>query len=454
MDAEGKKVLVVGTGLSGIAAAGLLLEKGLDVILYDGNEKLCEADIRAKSEKFEKLPIVIGKLNEELMMQCSIAVLSPGVPTDLPFVEQLRSCGVKIWGEVELAYQCAKGRVAAITGTNGKTTTTALTGEIMKSYFTDVKVVGNIGIPYTSLASRMTDDTVTVAEISSFQLETAHTFCPEVSAILNITPDHLNRHHTMECYISVKESITKNQKPGQTCVLNYEDETLREFGRTLALNVVYFSSRRRLERGLYLEDGMIYLADDGGIEKVIDVSELNLLGVHNYENVMAAVAVSLAFGIPLEKIIQVLKTFQAVEHRIEYTAEIAGVRYYNDSKATNPDAAIQGIRAMDRPTYLIGGGYDKQSEYGEWIDAFDGKVRRLVLIGETKEKIAQAAAEKGFKDYVFCDSFEEAVQYCRSHAKSGEAVLLSPACASWDMFCSYEERGRIFKEIVRNSAVQ
>ncbi len=454
MDAEGKKVLVVGTGLSGIAAAGLLLEKGLDVILYDGNEKLCEADIRAKSEKFEKLPIVIGKLNEELMMQCSIAVLSPGVPTDLPFVEQLRSCGVKIWGEVELAYQCAKGRVAAITGTNGKTTTTALTGEIMKSYFTDVKVVGNIGIPYTSLASRMTDDTVTVAEISSFQLETAHTFCPEVSAILNITPDHLNRHHTMECYISVKESITKNQKPGQTCVLNYEDETLREFGRTLALNVVYFSSRRRLERGLYLEDGMIYLADDGGIEKVIDVSELNLLGVHNYENVMAAVAVSLAFGIPLEKIIQVLKTFQAVEHRIEYTAEIAGVRYYNDSKATNPDAAIQGIRAMDRPTYLIGGGYDKQSEYGEWIDAFDGKVRRLVLIGETKEKIAQAAAEKGFKDYVFCDSFEEAVQYCRSHAKSGEAVLLSPACASWDMFRSYEERGRIFKEIVRNSAVQ
>lgn len=454
MDAEGKKVLVVGTGLSGIAAAGLLLEKGLDVILYDGNEKLCEADIRAKSEKFEKLPIVIGKLNEDLMMQCSIAVLSPGVPTDLPFVEQLRSCGVKIWGEVELAYQCAKGRVAAITGTNGKTTTTALTGEIMKSYFADVKVVGNIGIPYTSLASQMTDDTVTVAEISSFQLETAHTFCPEVSAILNITPDHLNRHHTMECYISVKESITKNQKPGQTCVLNYEDETLREFGRTLALNVVYFSSRRRLERGLYLEDGTIYLAEDGGIEKIIDVNELNLLGVHNYENVMAAVAVSLAFGVPLEKIIQVLKTFQAVEHRIEYTAEIAGVRYYNDSKATNPDAAIQGIRAMDRPTYLIGGGYDKQSEYGEWIDAFDGKVLRLVLIGETKEKIAQAAAEKGFKDYVFCDSFEEAVQYCRSHAKSGEAVLLSPACASWDMFRSYEERGRIFKEIVRNSAVQ
>lgn len=453
LDTKGKKVLVVGTGVSGIAAAELLVEQGVAIILYDSNEKLSVPDILAKSEKLRQkaVPVILGGLVQEDLEQCSIAVLSPGVPTDLQVVEHMRSLSIEIWGEVELAYHFAKGRVAAITGTNGKTTTTALTGEIMKSYYKDVQVVGNIGIPYTSVASGMSEDTVTVAEISSFQLETTREFCPEVSAILNITPDHLNRHHTMDCYISVKESITKNQKPGQTCVLNYEDEILRLFGQRIAdrLNVVYFSSKRKLKSGLYLDDKAIYLAaGDGNVQKVVNVEELNLLGTHNYENVMAAVAITLAFGVPLEKIIRVLKTFQAVEHRIEYVTEIAGVRYYNDSKGTNPDAAIKGILSMDRPTYLIGGGYDKQSEYGEWIDAFGGKVLGLVLIGATKEKIAQAAREKGFEDIVMCETLEEAVQYCHSQARPGEAVLLSPACASWGMFKNYEERGRIFKEAV------
>lgn len=452
MDLKGRKVLVVGTGLSGVAAAQLLLEKGADAVLYDSNSELCESDIRARSEKLKNIPIILGELKEEEMGQFSLAVLSPGVPLDLPMAGQLSSHGVKLWGEVELAYQCSKGRLAAITGTNGKTTTTALTGEILGSHFSDVKVVGNIGIPYTSLAAQMTDETVAVAEISSFQLETAYSFCPDVSAILNITPDHLNRHHTMENYIAIKESITKNQKPGQACVLNYEDEVLREFGRALPVNVIYFSSKRKLEHGFYLEGGSIYFADGGLAQKVVDVGEMNLLGVHNYENAMAAAAISHAFGVPFEKITEKLKTFQAVEHRIEYVEEIAGVRYYNDSKATNPDAAIQGIRAMERPTYLIGGGYDKQSGYGEWIDAFGGRVRSLVLIGATKEKIAAAAKEKGFYGIVLCGSLEEAVRYCHGHAQPGEAVLLSPACASWDMFQSYEERGKIFKEIVRGFA--
>lgn len=452
MDLKGKKVLVVGTGVSGIAAAQLLLETGADTILYDSNEKLCEADIRAKSEKLRTIPILLGKLSIEIINQLNIAVLSPGVPADLPMVVQMKEHGVVIWGEVELAYRCARGRLAAITGTNGKTTTTALTGEILKSCFPDVKVVGNIGIPYTSLAAQMTERTVTAAEISSFQLETADTFCPDVSAILNITPDHLNRHHTMECYIAVKESITKNQKPGQSCVLNYEDEILRGFGETVSdhLNVIYFSSKRKLERGLYLDGSSIFLSDENGVQKIVDVGELNLLGTHNYENVMAAAAITLVLGVPLEKIIEVLKTFQAVEHRIEYVDEIAGVRYYNDSKATNPDAAIQGIRAMERPTYLIAGGYDKQSEYGDWIDAFDGKVVKLVLLGATKEKIAKEAAEKGFTEYVMCGSLEEAAAYCRGNAQPGDAVLLSPACASWDMFPNYEKRGELFKDIVRS----
>lgn len=444
-----EKVLVFGAGKSGIASVKLLLEKGVDTVLYDSSTKLCEADIRRKSDILKDVPLILGELKDEDIRQFSLAVLSPGVSLELPEVKRLKEHGVKLWGEIELAYQYAKGRLAAITGTNGKTTTTALTGEILKSYYQDVVVAGNIGIPYTSLVSAMTQDTVTAAEISSFQLETAVTFCPDVSAVLNITPDHLNRHHTMECYISIKESITKNQKPGQFCILNYEDETLREFGKTLSLNVIYFSSKRKLEKGLYLENDIIYLAGDDGVKQVVNVHELNLLGIHNYENVMAASAIAAALGVPLEKITEVLKTFQAVEHRIEYTGEFNGVRYYNDSKATNTDAAIQGIRAMQRPVYLIGGGYDKQAEYGSWIDAFEGKVKKLVLIGETKDKIAEAAKEKGFLDIVMCGSFQEAVWYCHDHAQPGDAVLLSPACASWDMFESYEERGRRFKEIVR-----
>ena len=454
MELKGKKVLVIGTGASGIAAAQLLAKTGADIIVYDSNEKLCEEDIRAKSEAFESVPIFLGKLDEDMISQINIAVVSPGVPLDLPIVVRLYQSGVIVWGEIELAYRCAKGRLAAITGTNGKTTTTALTGEILKSYFEDAKVVGNIGIPYTSLALQMTDQTVTAAEISSFQLETIDTFCPDVSAILNITPDHLNRHHTLECYTAVKESITKNQRPGQVCVLNYEDELLRTFGKTIDhyLKVIYFSSKRKLEHGLYLDEKSIFLSDENGIQKIADTCELNLLGTHNYENVMAAVAITMALGVPLEKIREVLKTFQAVAHRIEYVEEIAGVRYYNDSKATNPDAAIQGIRAMERPTWLIGGGYDKQSEYGDWIDAFDGKVEKLVLIGETKEKIANEASPEGFTDFVMCETLKEAVTFCHDRAKPGDAVLLSPACASWDMFPNYEKRGDLFKELVHSFA--
>lgn len=452
MELKGKQVLVAGTGVSGIAAAKLLTQSGADTILYDSNEKLCKEDIRAKADALKDVPVVLGALDTDLIRQLDLAILSPGVPLDQPVVRQLADAGVPLWGEIELAYRCAKGRLAAITGTNGKTTTTALVGEIFKSHFADTAIVGNIGIPYTSLAAQMTDETVTAAEISSFQLETADTFCPDVSAILNITPDHLNRHHSLECYIAVKESITKNQKPGQACVLNYEDEVLRAFGSRISdnLNVIYFSSKRKLERGFYLEDGVIWLAGDHGIQKITAVDALNLLGVHNYENVMAAAAIANAMGVPMEKIVKVLQTFRAVEHRIEYVEEIAGVRYYNDSKATNPDAAVQGIRAMERPTWLIGGGYDKQSEYGDWIDAFDGKVQKLVLIGATKEKIAQAAAEKGFSEVVMCRTLEEAVAYCHAHARPKDAVLLSPACASWDMFPNYEERGRIFKETVRS----
>ncbi|MDE7063068.1 MAG: UDP-N-acetylmuramoyl-L-alanine--D-glutamate ligase, partial [Lachnospiraceae bacterium] len=379
-----------------------------------------------------------------------MAVLSPGVPTDLPVVDTMRSEGVIILGEIELAYQLAQGRLAAITGTNGKTTTTSLVGEILAAYYDDVKVVGNIGIPYTSVAAETQSGTVTVAEVSSFQLETIHDFAPHVSAILNITPDHLNRHHTMENYIRAKEDITMNQTPEDVCVLNYEDEVLREFGAGLGTKVWYFSSQRPVQEGCYLKDGVIYHVQNEEKTPVIRVEDLNILGVHNYENAMAATLVALAMGVPMEHIRRALMSFQAVEHRIEYVTEKRGIRFYNDSKGTNPDAAIKGIQAMNRPTCLIGGGYDKQSEYDEWIDSFDGKVRKLVLIGETKDKIAACARRHGFTDYVFADSLADAVNICYTYAQPGDAVLLSPACASWDMFASYEQRGCMFKELVSN----
>ena len=376
-------------------------------------------------------------------------IISPGVPTDLPIVNRMREADIPVVGEIELAYELGKGEVLAITGTNGKTTTTALLGEIMKAVYDSAFVVGNIGIPYTNVVDETRDDSVIVAEMSSFQLESIVDFRPRVSAVLNITPDHLNRHHTMEAYIQAKKNVAINQTAEDTCVLNYEDEVLREFGETLQTKVLYFSSKRKLDKGIYLEDGnIIYRNPDECL--VCNVKELKLLGVHNYENVMAAVAMAAAYGVPMDSIRKTIKEFAGVEHRIEFVAEKNGVAYYNDSKGTNPDAAIRGIQAMNRPTYLIGGGYDKQSEYKEWIESFDGKVKKLLLIGQTREKIAKEAEECGFTDIMLLDTFEDAVLTAAKLAEPGEAVLLSPACASWGMFKNYEERGDKFKEIVNS----
>ena len=453
MDIREKKVLVFGSGISGESACRLLLREGAEVVLYDGNDRLDREEILAKisPEEGQNVEILLGELTgqqlEGLLDELSLVVMSPGVPTDLPIVEQMRAHGLPIWGEIELAYVFGRGDVLAITGTNGKTTTTALLGEIMKNYKDSVFVVGNIGNPYTSAAWETTEESVVVAEISSFQLETIHTFHPKVSAILNITPDHLNRHHTMQAYIEAKERIAENQTAEDVCVLNYEDEETRAFGEKTGAQVLYFSSRRKLKKGVYLEDGNIICDIDEKIP-VCSVDELNILGTHNHENAMAAVAMAYAYGTPMEIIRKTLKEFQGVAHRIEFVAEKNGVAYYNDSKGTNPDAAIRGIQAMNRPTVLIGGGYDKESSYDEWIQAFDGKVKKLVLLGATREKIAQTARRLGFNEIEMADTFEEAFAKCVECEQPGDAVLLSPACASWGMFKNYEERGDKFKELV------
>ncbi|MDO4331066.1 MAG: UDP-N-acetylmuramoyl-L-alanine--D-glutamate ligase [Eubacteriales bacterium] len=448
MDLQGKKVLVVGCGKSGIGAAQLLYQTGAIPVLFDENRDLDVETVREKSRLGDLVDVVLGAVSEELMGELSLVVLSPGVPADTPFVEAFCRARIPVWGEVELAWHFARGSVIAITGTNGKTTTTTLVGEIMKRHYESVFVVGNIGTPYTQEALSMEDDSVTVAEISSFQLETTVDFHPAVSAILNITPDHLNRHHTMENYVAMKESVTKNQTKDDFCVLNFEDPYTRAFGERCPARVIWFSSRRKLDEGYYLDGDMICRNLGGGQEELMNVNDMNLIGVHNYENVMAAIAVSAAFGVPVEHIVPVVKDFKAVEHRIEYVATKKGVIYYNDSKGTNPDAAIQAIRAMRWPTVLIGGGYDKGSAYDEWIEAFEGKVRLLVLIGQTKEKIAACAKAHGLDDVVLADSFEEAMDICVKNARPGDAVLLSPACASWGMFPNYEMRGQMFKEYV------
>lgn len=446
-----KRVTVVGSGISGIAAARLLIHKNAVVTLYDSNEALEKEKVQERVGC--SLAVVCGEFTKELAEQTELLVLSPGVPTDLPFITALRQQGIPVWGEIELAYKIAGGRLVGITGTNGKTTTTALTGEIFKQWFKEVFVVGNIGIPYTEVAEKIGENAVTVAELSSFQLETAQDdFAPEVSMILNLTPDHLNRHYTMENYARAKLNVAKHQTAEQTCILNYEDAALREYAKELSCRILWFSSRQKLQNGLYLENDRIFFARDGVITEICKTEELNIIGLHNYENAMAAIGAALCMEVPLEKIRQGLKAFHAVEHRIEFVATRRGVDYYNDSKGTNPDAAIKGIQAMSKPTLLIGGGYDKNSEYEEWIAAFDGKVKYLVLIGQTREKIAAVAKTMGVTSVVLKDTLEEAMDFCVSHAEAGDAVLLSPACASWGMFKNYEERGRMFKDYVKGIA--
>ncbi|MCR4782606.1 MAG: UDP-N-acetylmuramoyl-L-alanine--D-glutamate ligase [Lachnospiraceae bacterium] len=444
------KYLVIGAGKSGVASSKLLLECDETPVLYDSRSEYDFSTLKEENPEIKDIECLCGELDDEVLSNIKCCVVSPGVPLDTPFIESLRDKDLPIIGEIELAYRMSKGEVFAITGTNGKTTTTALTGKIFADYFDSTFVVGNIGIPYTSVAKKTKENSKVIAEISSFQLESIVDFRPKVSAILNITPDHLNRHHTMENYIKAKEAITKNQSSDEYCILNYEDEELRDFGKKTNCKVVFFSSKREVENGVYYSSGALYSTMNGEKVHIIDVDELKILGLHNYENAACAIAFAILANIPLDSIRKSLREFVAVEHRIEYVTEKRGVRFYNDSKGTNPDASIKAVLAMNRPILLIGGGYDKKISYDEWVDLFPGRVKKFAIIGETKMMLKKSCDRIGFKDYEIFDTMEEAIDYCYENAKEGDCVLLSPASASWDMFKSYEARGDIFKEYVRN----
>ncbi len=448
MSFKDKKILVVGAGISGIAAYDLLRELGAKPTLYDANANLDAKTVGEKTKDGNNASVILGEISDAQLDKFEMLVASPGVPVDTGLPKYFYDKGKTVIGEIELAYQAGKGEIIAITGTNGKTTTTALVGEITKNYYGESFVVGNIGTPYTKVATQTKEDSVIVAEISSFQIETIIDFKPKVSAVLNVTPDHLNRHHTMENYIAIKTEIAKNQTNEDYIILNYEDEATRAMAEKVSAKVLFFSSERELEQGCFLKGEDIWYADHSSARQLMNIYEMKLLGKHNVENVMAAICMCYAYGVPMDDIIASVKEFKAVEHRIEYVATKRGVDYYNDSKGTNTDAAIKGVLAMNKPTVLIGGGYDKDSTYDEWIESFGDKVKALVLLGQTADKIEACARKHGFENIYKTDSLEHAMDTCVRLAEPGDAVLLSPACASWGMFPNYEVRGNMFKEYV------
>ena len=448
MDFKDKKVLVSGIAKSGISAAGLLKKLGADVTVQDAKteDKLGDVTDELRSQGFN---LYLGANPDAIIEDMDILVMSTGVPTDLPFVNKAREKNIPVIGEIELAYMFCKSPVIGITGTNGKTTTTTLAGDICKAYFENTFVVGNIGNPFADITFDTKDDGVVVAELSSFQLETINEFKPKVSAVLNITPDHLNRHHTLENYIAAKERVFENQDESDFCILNYNDEITRKMADKTKADVIFFSLGGKITEGIYSDEKSIYINALGYNEKVVDIDELKILGGHNVENAMAAIGCCAAIGVPLDIIRKVLKEFTAVEHRIEYVRTINDIEFYNDSKGTNPDASIKAVEAMKRPICIIAGGYDKGSDFTEWIDTFKGRVKFVAVIGAVKDKITATLDKAGFTNYKTADTFEEAIDLCYKNAVPGDCVLLSPACASWDMFKSYEQRGEIFKEYVK-----
>ena len=446
---ENKKVIVCGMARSGISAAKLLASVGADVTLQD----MKPMDVLIKlhdieAYKKEGIKIFAGANPDDIIDSFDYAVLSPGVPCDLPFIKKAESSGVKVISEVELAYTLTECPVCAITGTNGKTTTTTLTGMLLNKKYKNTAVVGNIGVAYSEKVKSLKADDFVCAEISSFQLETSDTFRPHIAAVLNITPDHLNRHKTMDNYVAVKEKIFMKQNKDDFTILNKNEEYCVKMADKTKGTVFFFSSAEKLDEGIYLDGDNIHIKWNGLDEDVINIHDLRILGTHNYENVMAAVACAVCAGVDMESIREILKEFNGVEHRIEYCGTFDGVDYYNDSKGTNPDASIRAVLAMRKPIVLIGGGYDKDSSYDEWVKLFDGRVKKLILIGATAGKIAECCDRYGFKDYEFADTFKKCIEKCKASAEEGDCVLLSPACASWGMFEDYEQRGRMFKEMV------
>ena len=444
MELNGKRVLVVGLGKSGVASALFLKKHGA---------KVSVSDTKSGDELRNEIPVLLdngitvetGGHGDRTFRGQDLIVVSPGVPVDAPPLVQARALGEAVIGEIELAAQFLPGPIVAITGSNGKTTTTTLTGEIIAASGFPVLVGGNIGTPAISLAERAKPETVIVLEVSSFQLETIQTFRPKVAVVLNITPDHLDRHRTFEIYTDAKARIFENQQPSDFAILNADDPTCVAMNKRTRAQVFWFSRQKEVEQGAWVRDGNIIFRDSKGQREILQVSEISLKGAHNLENVLAAVCAGVLMGCAPEKIRKAVRDFKAVEHRLEFVATVDGVDYYNDSKATNVDATIKALESFPANIHLILGGKDKGSDYTVLNDLIRQRVKRVYTIGAAAAKIESQV--KG-AEIIHAETLENAVRKARATAQPGDVVLLAPACASFDQFKSYEHRGRLFKEIV------
>lgn len=446
-DVRDKKILVIGAARSGLGAAEYLRGKGAKITLTDSKpaEKLGDLVMSLKGLGIE---LVLGRDPEVYPGAYDYAVISPGVPLTVPIARKITGLGIPLTGELETAFRDTTAPYIAITGTNGKTTTTALTGQIFLDAGRPVFVGGNIGTPLVTGIKDLTPGHVVVAEISSFQLETIDSFRPKVSVIINITPDHLNRHGNMEGYTAAKARIFENQQADDFTVLNYDDPRVRALAEKTAGRVIFFSRKVLLESGVYMSNGEITVDFNGIKAGVIHKEEIFIKGEHNLENALAATAASVCMGIKPELIARTLKSFPGVAHRLEYVADIDGVTYINDSKGTNPDSTIKALEAYDRPVVLIAGGMNKGSDFNQLARLIKAKARTVVVIGETAPIIKEALEGQGFSAIIQANDFPETVFLAKQAALPGDIVLLSPACASWGMFNNFEERGNLFKSLV------
>lgn len=444
-----KKILIVGLAKSGVPAVSALNKLGAYVILHDAkHEEHFEEILKTLEGQYQET--CFGKTYEGIS-SLDYMILSPGVPTDLPFIVEAKNVGVKVIGELELGYQLSKGRFFGITGTNGKTTTTALTGEIFKAAGLKTHVVGNIGVPVVDRAFDSDENTCFVTEVSSFQLESVDQFHCEIAAILNVTPDHLNRHKTMENYIDAKCRIFDNQGDANIKVLNADnEETLKLADRYKNDRVVLFSRLNKIPSGVYVEAGNIIVEDFKTGENVLimPVEDIFIPGAHNLENVLAAVTIAYYAGIAPKVIAKTIADFKGIEHRVEFVKTHKGVTYFNDSKGTNPDSSIKAVEAMKQKTILIAGGMDKGSTFDELIECFGETIIHMVVFGETADLLVETANRNGYTAVSKVNNLDEAVALCAGMAKENQTVLLSPACASWDMYPSFEVRGDHFKSLV------
>ena len=449
MNLQNEKVLVIGIARSGIAVAKFLKEKGAEVILTDIKERVQLGTVVGELET-AGITLVLGQHPEINKEELSFIVVSPGVPLTIEPIQKAYQQAIPIYSEVEIASRYAKAPIVAITGTNGKTTTTSLIGEMFENAGLKTFVAGNIGVPVIEKVEAFDQQDIIIAEVSSFQLETTKEFKPKVGVFLNLTPDHLDRHGNLANYTAAKAKVFANQDNNDFTVLNFDDQRVAALAKETKGKVIFFSRKHILEEGVYVEEGQIVVTVNGTTQVICPINDVKIPGNHNLENALAAVAAGISQGLETLVISNTLRTFGGVSHRLEFVAEVNGVRFINDSKGTNPDASIKALEAYPEPIVLIAGGKNKGSDFGEFADKIKVKVKELVLIGQAAPQIKEAVENIGFTNIHEAKDYPEAVKMANQVACPGDIVLLSPACASWDMFNSYEERGNLFKQVVND----